>query len=313
MIEQIGIFDRIKRGWRVAMTGWEFIKENPSCLVFSLISSLIKATFALSVVFFYMLYIVNKGVELAKSAPHLTDEQLKEAMSHKLVIPPVEKIALMFAFLFVCILISSIMYTALSYYMAKKIEGTPVSIGASIGRGFARFKTLCAWSLINAALTIIFNMIRNAAKDGKFPFNLIAQLVAGMLQFAWSVLTFFVFPIFALKDLGAIESIEESGSTMKKMWGQSIGATFNISFISFLAFAGMSSIGCLASYLLLPQPADIAGYGITIILVGILVNLWISTARTLFQTAAYLHSQGKSAGPFNADFIQTSFVAKPSK
>lgn len=311
MTEQIGIFGRIKRGWTIAMTGWHFILNNPSCLVFPIISSLVKTAFGFIAVIFYFIHIETKIEALARKT-HLADPQFKQAVSH-IMIPPAPKIIIGFVFLFVCILITSLMYTALSFYLAKKMENTPVSISTSIGRSFTRFKTLLVWSLINALLTIIFNMIRNAAKDDKFPFNLIAQLVAGFLQFAWNVLTFFVYPIFALKDLDAIASIEESGNTMKKMWGQSIGATFNISLISFLGFTVIVAPICLVSFLVLSKPLFVGVCVVTILIAAIIVNLWIATATTLFQTAAYLHTQGKQVGPFNTDFIQASFATTPSK
>ena len=309
--------DKIKRGWHVAMRGWEFIWENPSCLIFPLISAVTKAALFLTIMGMYGMYALKRIITYKQAHPHATDAMMK--MHLKPNISPVTGTLLTLAFTFVGILIASIMYTALSYYMAKKLEGTPVSLGTSFMRSLSRFKTLCVWSLINAVLTMIFNIIRNAAKDGKFPLNLIARLVAGLLQFAWEFLTFFVIPIFALKDLGAIASIEASGSTVKKMWGEQIGATFNIGLIGFVSFLILGLLTWGPLYLtagapsLNHHPKLFFFYLVGIVIAGIIVSLWLSTATTLFKTAAYLHSQGKSSGPFQAEFIKTSFQTKPSK
>lgn len=310
MVQEYGFFNRIKRGWTIAKTGWHFIIDNPSCLLFPFISSLVNITIAIGAFAFYALYFVTRAIEFAEKHKDIPQAQMKKELSTHMMTSPLTKVILGFMFLFVCILVSSIMYTALSFYLANKIEGKPASIIESISRGFYRIKTLFIWSFINAILTIIFDMIRNSAKDGKFPFNLIAQLVAELLQFAWNVLTFFIYPIFALKNLDAIASIEESGKTMKKMWGQSIGATFNISLISLIGFITIVAPICFVSFLIFSKPLFIVICVATVTIVGMLVNLWIATAKTLFQTAAYLHTQGKQVGPFDSNFIQTSFTTK---
>jgi uncharacterized protein YneF (UPF0154 family) len=314
MTQQVGFIDRMKRGWNVVETGWGFIKDNPSCLIFPLISAVTKAAFVLTILVSYVFFLVKQLMQYVKAHPHATKAMMKVEL--KQIIPPLSGTLLMLLFLFICFLISSIMYTALSFYMAQKIEGQPASLGASLGRAFSRFGPLCLWSLINTLLAFLLKVIRKFARGNKFPFNLIVSFIAGSLRFAWKVLTFFVIPIFALKDLGMIATIEESGNTMKKMWGESIGANFNIGLIAFASFFILVLAGCLPIYLFSGTVfhADLVTfYTLALIVIGIFLSLLFSTATTLFQTAAYLHSQGKSSGPFQAEFIQTSFETKPSK
>lgn len=316
MEQRAGFFERVGRGWHVAMKGWKFILENPSCLIFPLVSGITKVLFVLLVLFSYILYAVMHLLKFAQTNPQASKQVMNVELKH--MIPPLSGTILTLLFFFVCILISSIMYTALSFYMAKKLEGQPTSIGASLYRGFSRIGSLSVWSLINAILALILKVIRKFARGNKFPFNLIVQFIAGAFKFAWRVLTFFVMPIFALKDLGAIATIEESGSTMKKMWGESIGANFNIGIVGLLAFLLLGFLSWAPLYLVSGasfehHPRLIMFYAIGLIIAGMLVSLWISTATTLFQTATYLHSQGKSTGPFQKQFIETSFATHPSK
>ncbi|MFT6765702.1 MAG: hypothetical protein ACJAZS_000587 [Alteromonas naphthalenivorans] len=316
MAEQFGFTDRIKRGWLVAMAGWRFILENPSCLIFPIVSVITKVIFALSLIVLYASYIIVRVIKYSKAHPHATSNHIHFKAKH--AIPPVSGILLTVVFLFVMILISSIMYTALSYYMAKKIQNTPVSLGASISRAFSRFKTLCVWSLISALLKLIFNRIRKFARNGRFPFNLIASFVGGILNFAWNILTFFVIPIFALKDLSAIASIEESGNTVKKMWGEQLGGTASIGLVTLAALLSLGALAFLPIKLLKGtaflhhNPTMLFAYFFALSIAGIFVILLSTTATTLFQTTAYLYSQDKTTGPFDAAFIETSFVQKPS-
>ncbi len=308
MTEQVGFFGKMKRGWQIAMAGWRFILNNPSCLIFPLISIITQALVFIPLIAYVVIYLLEK-----KNTEHLAAHQQTQL--------PSSMIAFYIVILFCAGLVASIMYTALSHYMAQKLENKPTSIFSSLGRAFSRLGTLLAWTAINMILTAIFNWIRKSARDDTFPFNIIASLVAGILQFAWQFLTFFVYPIFALTELSAIGSIKASGETVKKMWGEQIGATFNISLIGFIAILALGFIIWPLSFFILDgsilfgtTPNNLADLIVILICVGLplmIINLWIATAKTLFKTVAYLHTQGKQVGPFEENFIQTSFITKP--
>lgn len=314
MVQNVGFFERIKRGWHIAMTGWSFIWQNPSCLLFPLISLIVQALIFIPLLAYAMIYALkNRAENIHLKEMHLPIEHTP--------IPP--SVYVFYAItLFLAGLTMSIMYTALSHYIAQKLENRPASVFSSLGVALSRFTTLFVWTFINVSLTLIFNWIREKARKGTFPFNLIAGLVANILQFAWQFLTFFVYPIFALTNFGAIDSIKESGQTVKKMWGEQIGATFNIGFIAFLAILALGIIVWPLAFMFFNAQAMLFGtagrhdssdliFILTVLALPILlIGLWTSTAKTVFQTAAYLHSQGKPTGLFNAQFIETSFEQK---
>lgn len=300
---------RFSRGWAITKTGWTFIKEHKITLLYPLLSFVI----SIGIIFF---------VGSLTGAIHIAHALLD---AHH-PFPAGLSIALSFLFYFSMIFASSLMHTALSTYINQVFDTGKGSFFGSLGYAISRFPTLVGWSVISALLAMIFNGLKN--QKNKFPFNIILSVVGSVLSFAWGVLTFFVIPIIALDNIGTIASIEKSGQTMKKMWGESAGAIFSIGIIGFLLLVVCGGIIWGGAYLLrdlwIPQPishtqghivyaaSEAFYFTIKIIVIAFLPFIIItpitSVARTLFKTAAYRFTQGKSTGPFAQDFIKTSFT-----
>ena len=154
--------------------------------------------------------------------------------------------------------------------------------------------------------------------------NLIVQIIGRLLRFGWSVLSFFVLPIFALQELSVFGSLKESGNTMKKMWGESIGATFSLRLINFLGIMILGIVVWVPSWMFIqiahPHPVGPISALIWVVTVIVLFMLpfillfpFTSAASTLFRTAAYLYTLNQPTGPFSTDFIKTSFIPLPEQ
>jgi len=149
-------------------------------------------------------------------------------------------------------------------------------------------------------------------------FNILSQLVGTALQLGWSVFTFFVIPLLAFENLSAVATLQESATILKKTWGPTAGATFNIGFIGlgwlltwYLFFFGPFTIYC-KYFLTKPIPTEKAVFliicGMMAFLVPLIVmSMMVTTVTTIVKTALFNHTRQKPTGPFTADLLKMSF------
>jgi hypothetical protein len=303
-MEQVGFFSSIKRGWKIAMTGWTFILNNPTILFFSTVSVVINFLIILWLIQYSLTEIVINH-----------NKNILDAVSPKIFL------AIVITFFLLQGLFYNFMQTAQSAYAVQIFENKEQSIFKALIRALSRFFTLLFWTIINFFLGMIISRLESQRK-GIIGF-LLRQL-GHLLSLAWSILTFFVIPILAIKDLNIIDTIKESGNTMKQTWGENLGATFNIGLVHGLIYLLLTSaIGLLVSafgYNLIailihgnPLPEDQVYnfmFWVAIILVApsLLLSPLFTTAHTLFRTAIYQYTLNRPTGPFSESFIKQSFA-----
>lgn len=305
----VSLSTRFYRGWTITKTGWRFIKEHKVTLIYPLLS------LSISIGIIAFIGSLTGGLHIA----HALLEKNKN-------FPVGLAFGLSFLFYFSLIFASSFMHTALSSYINDTLDKGKGSFFASIRHALSRFFTLITWSVISTLLAVVFDWLNN--NKNKFPFNIIVGFIGATLNLMWSMLTFFVVPIIAAEQLGAIATIEKSGKIMKKMWGESVAATFAISFIGLLLFIACASVIWGGAYLLqdlwFPQPIthtpehtvyasrDALYFMIFLCTIAALPFFIVipitSVAQVLFKTIVYRFSQEKTTGPFSTDFIKSSFT-----
>ena len=147
MINQIGFFGRVKRGWHIAMAGWSFIWQNPSTLIFPFISIIARAVIFIPFLGYVMIFVFKQE----QLHPHTKINHIQ--------LPPSMQVTYACLF-FLAAFITNMMYVALSHYIAQKLQNKTASPFSSFGQAFSRFSTIFTWTLINVLLTFIFNWIR---------------------------------------------------------------------------------------------------------------------------------------------------------
>ena len=217
----------------------------------------------------------------------------------------------------------SIAHVGLSDYVIKILNKEERSIFGSLRHSFNKLTTIFSWSMIDTVLRVILANIKNHQK--RFPFNYILSFFSTMLFFAWNVLTFFVIPIIATRQYGVIETIKESGKTMKKTWGEAATAHVNINIISsiiawvlIIICYGTLYIGLTSNFFGIGNMLD-KEHGIKIIMTLVVVLIFLpfmitapfsSAASTIVKTALYEYTQGKPMGPFDEELIKSIFTKK---
>ncbi len=288
------IVENAKIGWRLGSVGFNFIKDHTGALFFSFFSGCLGI---LTLLFFIIPFI---GAAFAEGT-----------FSHHWVLG--------FLFLFLTTVFSTWMKVSLSIYTNAIFENNPLGVFTSAGQALSRLVAIAEWAFIDALVGTIVRALRTRNRKTGLLIALISRLLGATLELGWSVLTFFVIPLLAFEDLSLTATIKESGTILKKTWGQSAGASFNIGLVGmgwlfcwYLFFFGPFTIYC--KYFLEKPVTPEKAIFLTIfavmafIIPPLIMSIIISTVKTVVKTALFNYTRNKPTGSFEPNLLKISFT-----
>lgn len=197
--------------------------------------------------------------------------------------------------------------TAQSAFITHLIEGKTLSVGQAFTIARQRWQV----SIYFAITTVFVNKLVRTMFRNKNSFSGLFSTILGLLAtLTWQAATFFMIPIIALEQTSFTDSIKVSANTFKKVWGESVSGSTNISALFFLVtLVGCSTLVLVSSLI----NAVIPPLGFLILVPGcmtiIIVTLTLSkTTVVIFRTITYLYATKGITGPFDAALIKTTFV-----
>ena len=196
------------------------------------------------------------------------------------------------------------------YTTKVRFEGGNATFGESIKFALSRVGVIVQWSLLSATVGLLLRLLHNVASRFGKPGQLIANIVIGILGFAWSVMTIFVVPVLVYEGLGPVEAVKKSVAVIKKTWGESLVRAFGLGLIQFAVFILILLVSALIVYVL-SSAFDVAGMLIGISIGAgllLLTGLVFVVANTIFNTALYVYAnQGQVASGFNEEIVRNAF------
>ena len=269
----MGIFRRISIGFGLARRSGRVLRAYPRLLAFPLLGGIAGVAFVLTL--FGGLYFVDIDSTIG-----------------------------MYAALFVVYVVetfvASFFTAALIAATRETFRGREPTIRGSLATAWEKKWQLLAWAVIAAIVGVIIRAIEESS-------DLAGTILAAVFSLAWGVITYFVVPVIVFEETSITGMFKESGRTIKRTWGESLGTLSAISIvtfvlvlggvavaaISFVTFAGMGSAGLVAT--------AVIGGG------AILLAYLIGQALTgIAKTALYVYATEEKAPEFfeDMDFSQ---------
>lgn len=280
------IFDRLSNGWKIGKISLMTIRENPSLMLFPIISG---ASLILILLSFFGSGYLLFGDQLAA----IGDETIVSSGSEVFLY------LLVFLFYLVNYFVVVFFNVGLVHCAKMILEGRETSVGEGIRFAQTRVVAIFGWAVLAATVGLVLKMIQeNAGSFGK--------IITGIIGMVWGIATFFVVPVIAYEDVDPIEAVKRSGNIMKEKWGESLGANFSFGLFSLLGiFFAALPIGILLGITINP----VIGFGAGLI-VFILIQITVSAANMVFLSAAYQHVNHKPIGRFESDVLDDVFFKK---
>ena len=279
-------FDRLSKGWSLGKTSLQIIQENPTLMLFPIIS--VTSLILVSISFFSSGYV-------------LFGEELLAISDDVGQINNLDMVLYMILFLFYLVNYFVIVFFNVGLVFCAKmiLEGKETSVGDGIRYASTRFGTILAWAAMAATVGIILKTIQERA-------GAIGNILSGVLGFIWGIATFFVVPVIAYEDVTPFEAVKRSGSIMKEKWGESIGANFSFGLFNIL---GTLFIALPIAYMLGVMVNTIVGI-VSGFIVFFLIQAAVSAANMVFLAAVYQHVNNAPTGRFEGEVLDDIFVQK---
>ena len=277
------LFDRLGRGWELGIKSLEVIGAHPKLLLFPVLSGLALIAVVLS---FGGAFLGLAGF----------DPQAMEVLINRMEqMGEVVFWLITFVFYLVTYFVIVFFNVALVHNVRLIFAGEEPSIQAGISFSAQRAHQILAWAAVAATVGLILKALEER----------LGSLVSGLLGFAWSLATYFVVPTLAAEDVGPIQALKRSSSTIRERWGESIGAGFSLGLFVLAGIVLSIVSGFVFGYLIHPGIGALVGF-LTFMLT-LVVN---GAARNVFLTAAYEHAQGNTPDAFDADTLDGVFMRK---
>jgi len=139
-------------------------------------------------------------------------------------------------------IVSTFCNVALVRMAQARFEGRRCTARQGFAAARARWRPILAWSLLSVGVGAALDWLAD-----KLPFG--GALASWLLGAAWSLGTMFAIPVLALEDVGARRAAKRSVELFRARWGESLGGTVSVSFVSFVATlpGGLLLLGGLAA------------------------------------------------------------------
>jgi Family of unknown function (DUF6159) len=268
---------RIGRGWQLSKESWAIVKADRSLLVFPVVAG-IGALIAVA------------AFGGAGAGLYSTSEPLA------IVVGVIG--------LYVVIAISVFCNVALTACAARSLEGADTKAAEGWAAARARSGQILAWAGVQLVVGALISAIQAVLRQGAG--QLVASIVGGLANFAWSVATFFVVPVVALEGLGPKAALSRSIGVIRQRWGEGVTGTFAIGGLVFL-------LAFLPGALLVAAGIALAdAIGVVLILLGVAVFLVGAVVQNalmaVFKVALYrFATEDRVVGQFERPQLEAAF------
>jgi Family of unknown function (DUF6159) len=196
-----------------------------------------------------------------------------------------------------------VMYTIIIYSKVALVGAAMIRLKVAN----SKIGHILGYAAISATVGVVLSAIRDKN-------NVLTSILAGVINFAWNVLTFLVIPVLVVENIGPIDAIKRSGALLKKTWGEQIVANGGIGLVfGLISFLLIVIIGgpLLVLGITTESAALIVGAIVVMILIGAIIGLVSSALSGIFQAALYNYATTDESNQFfDPALLQTAFKPK---
>jgi len=275
---------KIKSGLELSRQSWSALGQNPQLVVFPIISGI-------AMIIVTILFFIPEALALMPiiEAEDPTAGQMITA------------IVIFFIYYLVASFVVTFSNTALVGATLKTIGGERATVGDGIRVALSRLGKIIIYSLISATIGVIARSISQAGRQSdNIIVAILAAILGGLIQGAWSLLVFFAIPVMVVEDIGVRDSLKRSFELFKQTWGEGFVGSTAIGGISCLVSLAVLLIGggIIAAGVLAGALALIILGAVLLILGLIVVSLLNGAVNGIFQASMYHYATTGDAGPF---------------
>lgn len=283
------MFDRLSRSWRLFKASASVLMQDQELLLFPLIS--------LGAMFLLILSFAAPAIGLAFMGGFEPQAQggTRVAMY-----------VLGFAFYFSQYFIMFFFNTALVGAAMIRLDGGTPTFRDGLRIARSRIGAIAGYALIAATVGLILRIIQERI-------GFIGRIIVGLIGLAWTVATYLVVPVLAVRDVNAIDAVKESASLIKTTWGENVIGQMGLGAVFSLVFLGVVGLSIMM-VVLAAMTQSVAAIVVALLAAILLLGMTglVHTALTGIYSAALYRwaTTGKDTMGFEPDSLRLAFAPK---
>lgn len=287
------MFERIGSSWQLVKESWSVLQQDRELLLFPLVSML--GTIVVMIVFAIPLF--ASGLVQSFAAEGET------SMTQNVI-------GLVLLFIFYLVMYTVIIFsnTALIGAAMMRLNGEDPTIRDGFRIASEHAGKIIGYAAISATVGVILSMIRGDED------NILGQIVASVISFAWNIVTFLVIPVLVIENVGPIDAIKRSGSLLRQTWGEQLVGSFSIGTIFGLITVAVIFLigGPIMALVIATESVVLIIIGVAaVVLLVAAINLVGGALNGIFQAALYKYAtEGSTGDVFREDLVKGAFVPK---
>jgi hypothetical protein len=287
------MFEKFSRSWSLAGQCFGVLKQDPSLLIFPLLSSIallvLLGSFAVPV-----LALFHGGI-----GPDVGDADTTHTSR-------VMFYALTYVFYVISYTVMMFFNSALISVALRRLDGESAGVREGLAAAWANFPAIVGYAFIAATVGTLLRAIEERV-------GFIGRIVAAIIGAGWTLATAMTLPVLVEENLGPVEAISRSLDLLKDNWGENLIGNSGISLgmaviaIPLMVIATLVMAGAISSGALGSTVAGVALFAITLIMIGLVST----TLHSIYTAALYRFATGsKENAGIDGDLLAGAYRSK---
>lgn len=211
----------------------------------------------------------------------------------------------LFGYYFVQQVVTLFASSALLHMLVRSFKGESPTIAEGLAFSFSRLDKICSWAVLGGVVGVILNRLDKGREDSR-----VRQILHRLVGGAWSLVSYFAFPILVLEGLGPVEAMKRSVELILGTWGSRSKAAQGFQMLTALAF----SLGFLVLLVglglthYLGSNVFVIGALVVLVPYGLFSTFMIVSLTQVFRAALYLYASGSDVvGPLPSEALEGAF------
>jgi len=281
------MFERLRRGGELGRAAWAVLASSPRLALFPVISA-----------------VVVLALSAAIGTPVLAvlGDDKTTVSSGQLAAMVVGAVFWYFACAFVIVFCNA----ALIGCAFRHFDGQRPTVLSGFADAGTRLPQILRWSAVASTAGLAFTVLEGLSDK----INLLGQIVEGVADGGWSLVTYFVLPVVVSEGLGPVSAVRRSAAVLRRTWKETAGGAVRIGLR--LAPFALPLFGLIALL-----AVGIGGQSMRVVL-GVVIAVYaagfvvvVAALGSILRAALYRYATtGAPAGPLTTDLLQSAFAAR---
>lgn len=284
------MMNRFNTSWQLVKASWAVLQSDKELIVFPIISGIVMTVIML-------VFLIPIGLLFGLLGAASGSEAGSDVLGY----------VALFLFYLVSYSISIYFNVALVGAVMIRLDGGDPTVRDGLRVANGKLGIIVQYAMLSATVGVILRFIEERL-------GVLGWIISWLGGLAWTIATFLVIPILAVKDVGPLAAVQESASLLKKTWGEQLIAGAGMGFVFGLLMMLVMIVGFFLTVAVgaaANSPALILLFLALTVFALIALGVVSSALSGIYQATLYRYAEtGVTPDQFDIEAIRGAFREK---